>query len=90
MAVSVKITVFWDVSLDSLVNSICVSEVLTDTIIRMGNTLMREVVTTPETSVNFYQTTWHNCPEDSHPHKHISFLCDHLRRDYNVQIKKYR
>jgi hypothetical protein len=26
-----------------------------------------------ETSVNLYQTTWHNIPEDSHPHKKVWF-----------------
>jgi hypothetical protein len=28
--------------------------------------LMMEAVSTSETSVNFYQTTWRNIPEDSH------------------------
>jgi hypothetical protein len=28
--------------------------------------LMMVAASTPETSVNFYQTTWHNIPEDSH------------------------
>jgi hypothetical protein len=28
--------------------------------------LMMEAVITSETSVNFYQTTWRNIPEDSH------------------------
>jgi hypothetical protein len=28
--------------------------------------LMMEAVSTSETSVNFYQATWHNIPEDSH------------------------
>jgi hypothetical protein len=28
--------------------------------------LMMEAASTSETSVNFYQTTWHNIPEDSH------------------------
>jgi hypothetical protein len=31
-------------------------------------TLMMEVASTSEMSVNFYQTTWHNNPEDSHLH----------------------
>jgi hypothetical protein len=30
--------------------------------------LMTEVKSTSETSVNFYQTTWRNIPEDSHLH----------------------
>jgi hypothetical protein len=33
-------------------------------------TLMMEAASTSETSVNFYQTTWHNNPEDSHLHIH--------------------
>jgi hypothetical protein len=28
--------------------------------------LMMEAASTSETTVNFYQTTWHNNPEDSH------------------------
>jgi hypothetical protein len=38
-----------------------VSEVLTASIIRA---LMMEAVSTSEMSVNFYETTWHNIPED--------------------------
>jgi hypothetical protein len=30
--------------------------------------LMMEAASTAETSVNFYQTTRRNVPEDSHPH----------------------
>jgi hypothetical protein len=30
--------------------------------------LMMETASTSETSVNFYQTTWRNNPEDSHLH----------------------
>jgi hypothetical protein len=30
--------------------------------------LMVEAASTSETSVNFYQTTWHNIPEDNHLH----------------------
>jgi hypothetical protein len=30
--------------------------------------LMMEAVSTSETLVNFYQTTWHNIPEGSHFH----------------------
>jgi hypothetical protein len=30
--------------------------------------LMMEAASTFETSVNFYQTTWLNIPEDSHLH----------------------
>jgi hypothetical protein len=32
------------------------------------NALIMEVAGTSEMSVNFYQTTWHNNPEDSHFH----------------------
>jgi hypothetical protein len=32
--------------------------------------LMMEAVSTSETSVNFYQTTRRNIPEDSHLHTH--------------------
>jgi hypothetical protein len=32
--------------------------------------LMMEAENTSETFVNFYQTTWHNIPEDSHLHTH--------------------
>jgi hypothetical protein len=39
-----------------------VSEVLTVSIIA----LVMETVSTSEMSTNFYQTTWHNIPEDSH------------------------
>jgi hypothetical protein len=41
-----------------------VSEVLAASIIA----LIMEAASTSETSVNFYQTTWHNIPEDSHLH----------------------
>jgi hypothetical protein len=40
------------------------SEVLAASII----TLMMDAASTCETSVNSYQTTWHNHPEDSHLH----------------------
>jgi hypothetical protein len=30
--------------------------------------MMMEAASTSETSVNFYQTTWRNNPEDSHLH----------------------
>jgi hypothetical protein len=42
-----------------------VSAVLTATI---TITLMMEAVSTSETLVNFYETTQHNIPEDSHLH----------------------
>jgi hypothetical protein len=43
--------------------------VLAASIIRVMITLMMAVASTSETSVNFYQTIWHNNPEDSHLHK---------------------
>jgi hypothetical protein len=30
---------------------------------------MMEEMNTSETSVSFYETAWHNIPEDSHTHK---------------------
>jgi hypothetical protein len=47
----------------SLVNFTDVSEVLTASIIRA---IMMEAASTYETSVNFYQTTRRNIPEDGH------------------------
>jgi hypothetical protein len=44
--------------------------VLAASIIRAIITLMKEAGSTPETSVNFYQTTQRNNPEDSHLHMH--------------------
>jgi hypothetical protein len=41
--------------------------------------LMKEAANTSETSVNFYQTTWRNKPEDSHLHtRHSENLKSHL------------
>jgi hypothetical protein len=39
------------------------------------------VYCTSETSVDFYQTTWHNIPEDSHHHHHHH----HTRRRENLK-----
>jgi hypothetical protein len=47
--------VFWVVALCSLV---C--------LYHQGITLMMEALRISEMLVNFYQTTWHNNPEDSH------------------------
>jgi hypothetical protein len=38
------------------------------TSIALAMALMMEAVSTSETSVNIYQTKWHNIPEDSHIH----------------------
>jgi hypothetical protein len=46
-----------------------VSEELAASIIKTI-TLMMETVSTSETSVNYYQTTRRNIPEDSHLHKY--------------------
>jgi hypothetical protein len=43
-----------------------VSEVLAASIIRVI-TLIMETANTYETLVNFYQTSWHNNTQDSHP-----------------------
>jgi hypothetical protein len=41
--------------------------------------LMMETVSTSETSVSFYQTTWRNVPEDSHLYiRHRENLKSHL------------
>jgi hypothetical protein len=67
MAASMKLTVFWAVVPCSLVS-----------IIRVIIALMMEAVSTSETLVNLYQTTWHNIPEDSHLKddtlKHLNWL----------------
>jgi hypothetical protein len=53
-----KRTVFWDVALCSLIE-VCRR-------FRGAIAMMMEAVSTSETSVNFYQTTWRKIPEDSH------------------------
>jgi hypothetical protein len=60
-AASMKMTVFWDV----------VPCVLAASIIRA---LTMEAISTSVTSVNFYQTTRRNIPEDSHLHLVIAFF----------------
>jgi hypothetical protein len=50
----------------------------------LGDTLMMEAVSTSETSVNFYQTTRRNAPEDSHLHIHSYKKWPNL--SYNVLI----
>jgi hypothetical protein len=76
-----KIAVFWVVAQYSLEKFTDVSEVLVASIIRA----MMEAASTSETSVNFYQTTRRNNPEDSHLHTRrrenlkshvsVSFIC---------------
>jgi hypothetical protein len=63
--------VFLDVGPCSLVEALDVSEVLAASIITFRViALMKETTSTSEMSVNFYQTTWPDIPEDSHLHTH--------------------
>jgi hypothetical protein len=64
--------VFWVVAPCNLIEVYQVSEVLAASIIRTHIALMMEASRTFETLVNFYQTTQHCNPEDSH-------LCTHCR-----------
>jgi hypothetical protein len=61
--------VFRVVAQCSLVQIADVSEVLAASIIRAMFALMMEAVSTSETSVNFYETTWSKIPEDSNLQK---------------------
>jgi hypothetical protein len=60
-ATNIKITVFWDVAFYSLAEFTDISEVLAVSIVII---LITEATRTFETSVNFYQTTGRNIPED--------------------------
>jgi hypothetical protein len=62
-AASMKMAVFWIVTSCSLVE-----------VYRRFIVLMMEAASTSKTSVNFYRTTRHNTPEDSHVHM-SSCLC---------------
>jgi hypothetical protein len=67
MAESMKMTVFSGVAPCSLVEVTSISEVLAAFIIRASViALMVEAASVSEMSVNLYQTTWCNIPEDSH------------------------
>jgi hypothetical protein len=66
-AASMKFTVFWDVAPCSLVEIYRLLEVLAASIFR-AIALMMEAVSIFETSVNFYQITRRNIPEDSNLH----------------------
>jgi hypothetical protein len=56
--------------------------VLATPIIRTIIALMMEAASTSETSVNFYQTTQRNNPEDSHLHtRRRENLKSHLKKD---------
>jgi hypothetical protein len=65
-AASMRMTVFWDVAQGSLID---VLEVLAASISASIIALMMMAASTFETSVNFYQTTQRNIPEDSHPQR---------------------
>jgi glycyl-tRNA synthetase alpha subunit len=60
-------TTFWDVTPCSLVE---VYRSFIGACCLHHQALMMEAVSTSETSVNFYQTTRGNIPEDSHLHTH--------------------
>jgi hypothetical protein len=62
---NMKMTAFWVVAPCSLVEVLLI-------------TLMMEAVSTSETSVNFYQTTWCNNLEDSHLQLYLEFKAYHL------------
>jgi hypothetical protein len=57
-----------------------VSEVLAASIIRA---IITEAARTSETLVNFYQTTWHYNPEDSHLHTHRRENLKSYKNHYN-------
>jgi hypothetical protein len=48
--------------------------------------LMMEAISTSETSVNFYQTTWRNIPENSdlHNHRHENLKSHHYYQAYHI------
>jgi hypothetical protein len=71
MAASMKMAVLWDVAPCRLVKFANVPDVLVASVIRSIerlNVLTIEATSTSETSVNFYQTTRRNNPEDSRFH----------------------
>jgi hypothetical protein len=78
-----KMAVFWDVTPSSLVEvfrrfrGACCHQHENDT----------ETVSTSETSVNFYQTTRRNIPEDSHLQMHKSFKNPLIEKEENRMRK---
>jgi hypothetical protein len=74
MVMSMKIAVFWVVAPYSLVEvyqrfrgTCCLHH-------QALIALMMEAASTSETSVNFYKTTWHYNPEDSHLQTEITYM----------------
>jgi hypothetical protein len=61
---------------NSLTNDICglknKNYVGSEVLMAANMSLMMEAASTSETLVNFYQTTWHYNPEDSHLHASIN------------------
>jgi hypothetical protein len=57
----------------------------------LANFIIREIALMMETSVNFYQTTRRNIPEDSHlhPHRHEKLKSDlvHLSSRFSFQYE---
>jgi hypothetical protein len=57
--------------------------------LRFSQNLDDGAVSTSEMTVNVYETTWHNIPEDSHLHTH---RCDNLKshngEDIDPQVHK--
>jgi hypothetical protein len=77
-----KMTVFWDVALCSLVE---IDQSFRGAYCLHHQNLMIEEVCTSETSVNFYETTWRNITEDSHLHPESMFFS----YDYPHEGSKY-
>jgi hypothetical protein len=85
-AANVKMTVFCDIAPSSLVKLTDVSEVFTDSIIRTIRALIMETVCTSETSVNFYETTRHNIPEDYY---HLQSVASSLKLSVEFSFTLY-
>jgi hypothetical protein len=67
-----KMTIFWDIAPCNLVE---VNRRLRGAVIA----LIKEAVSTSETSVNFYETTRRNYPEDSHLPSAVNLLLFHFQ-----------
>jgi hypothetical protein len=68
-----KVAILWVVALCSLVwkKLTDISEVPVAFVIRAMSALIMEAASTSEMLVNFYHTTLHSNPEDSHPHSGV-------------------